>query len=75
MIVVDGERAFIGSENFSYNSLMKSREIGIIVDARLLMKEILADFNSDWSKATSLPAQPAAKCTVYGKGQLPLIGI
>jgi phosphatidylserine/phosphatidylglycerophosphate/cardiolipin synthase-like enzyme len=67
MIVVDGERAFVGSENFSYNSLKKSREIGIIVDARNVMKAIKANFNSDWSGSTSLPPQPAAKCSVYGK--------
>ena len=72
MIVVDGERAFVGSENFSYNSLKKSREIGIIVDARSVMKDIMADFDSDWRAAASLPTQPAAKCSVYGKAEAAL---
>lgn len=66
MILVDGQRAFVGSENFSYNSLKKSREIGIIVDARGVAAKIMTDFQSDWYGSTSLPARPPAKCSVYG---------
>lgn len=67
MILVDSSRVFYGSENFSYNSLKKSREIGIIADVTPVLKQVLADFNSDWNASSALPAQPAAKCTVYGK--------
>lgn len=69
MILVDSKRLFLGSENFSYNSLKKSREIGIIADAEPVLKQVVADFNSDWNASSSLPAQPAAACTVYAKAK------
>ncbi len=66
MMLVDGEKAYYGSENFTYNSLKKAREIGVIVDARSILRQILADFNSDWKISTALPAQPEATCSVFG---------
>ncbi len=47
-IVVDGKRAYLGSENLSYTSLSKNREVGLIVDETenlaLMQSTFAADF-------------------------------
>ncbi len=47
-IVVDGKRAYLGSENLSYTSLSKNREVGLIVDEQeniaLMQSTFAADF-------------------------------
>jgi phosphatidylserine/phosphatidylglycerophosphate/cardiolipin synthase-like enzyme len=55
MILVDGERAYFGSENMSYTSLNLNREVGLEVltsngeDVGALTKT----FESDWARATT----------------------
>jgi len=52
-IVVDGTHAYLGSENLSYTSLAKNREVGLIVSDTAALSTMHATFESDWSKATS----------------------
>lgn len=57
MMAVDGHLIYLGSQNFSKNSLQKSRELGLITDDANLYTEIIRFWNEDW--AASLP-QPKA---------------
>ncbi len=52
-IMVDGVRAYIGSENISYTSLTKNREIGIVLSDVPAMTSIGTTFETDWTAATS----------------------
>lgn len=53
VILVDGVRAFVGSENFSATSLDHDREVGLLIRGPTLAR-ILAVFAADWAHA----AQP-----------------
>jgi phosphatidylserine/phosphatidylglycerophosphate/cardiolipin synthase-like enzyme len=62
MMVVDGKRAYVGSVNFSYNSLSKARELGIVFDAEKPVKELTVDFEADWRSAVPVPEKPPTDC-------------
>ncbi len=47
-IVVDGQRAYLGSENLSYTSLSKNREVGLIVTEPAAVKTMVDTFEKDW---------------------------
>ncbi|MBV9691768.1 MAG: hypothetical protein JO202_18880 [Ktedonobacteraceae bacterium] len=49
IIVVDGQRAFVGSENISTQSLDKNRELGIIVSDSNVLTTLEQTFQHDWS--------------------------
>ena len=52
-IVVDGAVAYLGSENISYTSLTKNREIGIVLTDTPAVTTMLATFEKDWATATA----------------------
>lgn len=53
MMLIDGQRAFIGSENFSATSLDFNRELGIIVTQPANIQRISAVFNRDFANGRS----------------------
>jgi phosphatidylserine/phosphatidylglycerophosphate/cardiolipin synthase-like enzyme len=52
MIIADGTQAFIGSENFSTNSLEHNRELGLFVSTPNIITQLSSTFSSDWQEAT-----------------------
>ena len=48
IIIVDGQRAFVGSENISTQSLDQNRELGIIVSDTAVLNKLQATFQHDW---------------------------
>jgi phosphatidylserine/phosphatidylglycerophosphate/cardiolipin synthase-like enzyme len=52
VIVADGERAYLGSENLSTNSLDNNREVGLIVTDPSSIAPIATTFESDWIAGT-----------------------
>ena len=54
MIIVDGKIAFIGSENFTANSLLRAREIGIITNTQKTVISLNTDFEADWQNSIEL---------------------
>jgi cardiolipin synthase A/B len=52
VMVVDGERAYLGSENLSSNSLDNNREVGLIVTDASSITPIATTFESDWIAGT-----------------------
>jgi cardiolipin synthase A/B len=53
-IVVDGKRAYLGSENLSYTSLAKNREVGIITEQDDVAASMQKTFEADWQLAQAL---------------------
>ncbi len=49
IIIADGLKAFIGSENFSPTSLDKNRELGILVDNSGILQVLSSTFSDDWN--------------------------
>jgi len=52
-IVVDGARAYLGSENLTFTSLNKNREVGLIASEPDVVKTMSDTFEKDWKIATS----------------------
>lgn len=55
MFLVDGVRAFIGSENVTNNSLDNNRELGIIFDQGDAVATVRQAFERDWGVSTNEP--------------------
>ncbi len=62
VVVVDKKVTFLGSENLSYNSLLKARELGIIFKNIEIQKRISDLYESDWKATIPLPDKPPEKC-------------
>ncbi|HEY1812322.1 MAG TPA: phosphatidylserine/phosphatidylglycerophosphate/cardiolipin synthase family protein [Kofleriaceae bacterium] len=56
LIQIDGATTFVGSENFSINSLTKARELGVIFANAEAALEIENAFEADWAAAIPPPA-------------------
>ena len=50
-IIVDEQRAYVGSQNFSRTSLEFNRELGVIVSDPLAVARLTAVFAGDWRSA------------------------
>lgn len=56
LVLADGARAFVGSQNFSTTSLQYNRELGVVSVAPLVIAPLQATFNADFAGASALPA-------------------
>ncbi len=54
IIVIDGQKAFVGSENISAQSLDKNRELGIIVADSAVLNILQHTFQQDWGDSHSV---------------------
>jgi len=54
IIVVDGRKAFVGSENISTQSLDKNRELGIVIADGNVLNTLQQTFQQDWSDSQSV---------------------
>jgi phosphatidylserine/phosphatidylglycerophosphate/cardiolipin synthase-like enzyme len=52
-IVADGTTAYVGSINFSYTSLTKNREVGLVFSDSTAVKRLSDTFTKDWAVATA----------------------
>jgi cardiolipin synthase len=52
MVLSDGTQAFIGSENFSTNSLNYNRELGLFISNHLILSQLETIFDFDFQNAT-----------------------
>ncbi|HEX4206453.1 MAG TPA: phospholipase D-like domain-containing protein [Ktedonobacteraceae bacterium] len=53
MMVADGQKAFVGSENFSSASLDKNRELGILLADHTVIATLQQTFQQDWGDSQS----------------------
>ncbi|QDK38338.1 phosphatidylserine/phosphatidylglycerophosphate/cardiolipin synthase family protein [Bdellovibrio sp. NC01] len=71
-IVVDGQTVYVGSENFSYNSLTAARELGIIEQDSDISSSVQNTIAQDASLGKSAQTLPATfKCSVSATDQSP----
>lgn len=68
-IVVDGRLSFLGSENFSYNSLRKAREMGLVMADSKIATQLSSIFNADWQNSKPLPRTPPNNCAAINGGE------
>jgi cardiolipin synthase A/B len=54
MMLVDGQKAFVGSENISSQSLDQNRELGIIVADQSVLQTLQQTFQQDWTDSTTV---------------------
>ncbi|HYK08995.1 MAG TPA: phospholipase D-like domain-containing protein [Candidatus Eisenbacteria bacterium] len=54
LILVDDKKAYIGSINFTTQSMDSNREVGIILSQQDSIGQLNQDFSEDWEKATQL---------------------
>jgi phosphatidylserine/phosphatidylglycerophosphate/cardiolipin synthase-like enzyme len=54
IIVADGQKAFVGSENISTASLERNRELGLIVSDQTVLSKLQQTFQQDWSDSQSV---------------------
>jgi phosphatidylserine/phosphatidylglycerophosphate/cardiolipin synthase-like enzyme len=52
VLVADGVRAYMGSENFSYTSLDKNREVGVELTDPSSLEPLTTTFEKDWAAGT-----------------------
>lgn len=52
VVIVDGQRAFVGSQNFTATSLDQNREVGILIADPAALQRLQQTFEFDWSQAT-----------------------
>jgi cardiolipin synthase A/B len=62
-INVDDAVLFLGSENFSNNSLLKARELGIIFRDKDIQSRLDALFEKDWAGSIVLPEKAPDTCS------------
>ena len=55
--IVDGARAYVGSENLTSNSLDKNREMGILLREPAVVKQLVAVAMRDWNLKSAPPKQ------------------
>ena len=53
-IVVDGTRAFVGSQNFTFTALVQNREIGVIFDAPAEVAKVRNTITLDYGNGKAL---------------------
>jgi phosphatidylserine/phosphatidylglycerophosphate/cardiolipin synthase-like enzyme len=54
VLIADGARVYLGSENFSVNSLLDNREAGVVLGSgEVDLGRVAAAFESDWARAVS----------------------
>jgi len=53
-LVADGTRAYVGSENFTQNSLVNNRELGVIFTTPAAVGKVLTTTRNDFANGTAL---------------------
>ncbi|MGA9098094.1 MAG: phospholipase D-like domain-containing protein, partial [Methanotrichaceae archaeon] len=54
IIIADGLKGFVGSENFSPTSLDKNRELGILIDNSGIIQTVSSTFDVDWNSGNQI---------------------
>ncbi|MGZ3722379.1 MAG: phospholipase D-like domain-containing protein [Bdellovibrionales bacterium] len=61
-IIIDEATVFLGSENFSFNSLEKGRELGVIFSEAPKVRQMVDMFNKDFGVSLTMTASEAFTC-------------
>jgi len=69
VFVIDGRLGFVGSQNFTTNSLDNNRELGIVFTDRQAVQQMIDTFQVDWKKGRVEPF-PTKKLPVPPEGYI-----
>ncbi len=75
LIISDGAKAYVGSENLTTNSLDNNRELGLLVDDPAIVGDLAATSAGDWLKGKSLDDpgnQPPATSSIVATLSAPV---
>lgn len=61
-IVVDEDTVFLGSENFTFNSLDRGREFGVIFSDAPQVRQMVEQYREDFAKSLDMPGAEAFAC-------------
>ncbi len=59
-MIVGAKQAFIGSENLTWTSLHKNREMGLLLTQPDMLRKLQVQFIHDWKDSTPQPASPSS---------------
>lgn len=51
VMIIDGEFALVGSQNYTMTSLDRNREVGLVVDDPVLVERVVVIFERDWIRS------------------------
>lgn len=71
LLIVDGERALVGSMNIDRSAFDLRRELGILVDDREIIKGLAKVFEHDWKEAKPYEAPDPLQPDTHHEGELP----
>ncbi len=69
VFIIDGELGFVGSQNFTTNSLDNNRELGILFNDPEAVQQMIDQFLADWEKGTVEPF-PKQKLPIPPEGYI-----
>ena len=58
MMIVDNETMYIGSINYTFNSINKDRELGVVFTNATTSSELVKEFETDWNRSQNVPRTP-----------------
>jgi len=64
-MIIDQKILYVGSQNFTRNSLKKAREIGIIINNPEIVNQFLESQNHDFNVGVSVPEINPEKCSSF----------
>jgi cardiolipin synthase len=59
MMLVDGQMIYIGSINYSFNSIENDRELGVIFSNDATATTLASEFETDWNRSQAPAASPS----------------
>ena len=66
-MVVDGQQAFVGSQNFDWRSLEHIHETGLRITDATVVRQVQAIFDQDWQAQAALTAHSAVPLPMAGQ--------
>jgi cardiolipin synthase A/B len=72
MMVADGETMYVGSINYSFNSILKARELGVIFQNNDVSRQLSSEFEKDWKRSDTPNASNCQKEKERGGSDAPL---
>lgn len=65
MMIADGVTSYVGSVNFSKNSTLRARELGILFSEVKPIQEMSTIFEQDWKVAVFVPDEATVNCPLF----------
>ena len=71
LLLADGDRALMGSQNIDRSAFDLRRELGVVVDDAHVVKRLAELFEHDWHKGEKYEAPDPLAVETHDDGELP----